>query len=68
MKHDQKPIGGDTVDKDQDLKKGNLPVNQHKPDAKRVETVTPDNDNGAPGAPSETNSSNKGTGTPGENL
>jgi hypothetical protein len=51
-----------------DTSKGKLPNEQNKPDAPRVKTVTPDNDNGDPGAPAKTNSSNKGKGPKGENL
>jgi len=40
---------------------------QDAPDATRVKTVTPDNDNGDPG-PSTEQSSNKGQGPSGENL
>ncbi len=50
------------------LAKGKQPQEQKKPDSKRVDTVTPDNDNGKPGAPAAKNSSNKGQGPAGENL
>lgn len=50
------------------LAKGKQPTVQDKPDGKRVPTVTPDNDNGNPGAPANKNLSNKGQGPKGENL
>lgn len=50
-------------------KKGNLAGEQKKPDAPRIKTVTPDNDNGEPGAPAtDIDSSNKGKGPKGEDL
>jgi hypothetical protein len=51
-----------------DTRKGTLPNEQKKTDAPRVKTVTPDNDNGDPGAPANKDSSNKGKGPKGENL
>lgn len=50
------------------LAKGKQAQQQTKPDSKRVDTVTPDNDNGKPGAPATKDSSNKGKGPAGENL
>ena len=52
-----------------ETKKGTLANEQKKPDPPRVKTVTPDNDNGDPGAPApKIDSSNKGKGPKGENL
>lgn len=48
--------------------KGNLAGEQKKPDAERPATVTPDNENGNPGAPSGKHNSNKDKGPKGENL
>ncbi|MHB8209640.1 hypothetical protein [Mucilaginibacter sp.] len=53
---------------DSNLQKGTQAGEQNKPDNKRVKTVTPDNDNGDPGAPAQKYSSNKGKGPTGENL
>jgi len=50
------------------LQKGIQAGEQSKPDKPRVKTVTPDNDNGDPGAPAQKDSSNKGKGPAGENL
>lgn len=50
------------------LQKGKLSSEQKESDNKRVNTVTPDNDNGTPGAPAARDSSNKGKGPAGENL
>ena len=50
---------------DERFKKGHQANEQSKKDAPRVKTVTPDNENGKPGAP---DSSNKGKGPAGENL
>ncbi|MDB5115788.1 MAG: hypothetical protein JWQ79_1280 [Mucilaginibacter sp.] len=56
-------------DGDNNLEKGEQPTEQEKPDSERVETVTPDNENGDPGPPDEEeNTSNKGQGPAGENL
>ncbi|WP_462265750.1 hypothetical protein [Mucilaginibacter sp.] len=52
---------------DSELSKGSHATEQNKPDDTRVDTVVPDNDNGAPG-PSTEESSNKGQGPSGENL
>jgi|EndMetStandDraft_4_1072995.scaffolds.fasta_scaffold4502514_1 hypothetical protein len=52
-----------------ETKKGEVTTEQKKPDATRVKTVTPDNENGDPGPPaSESESSNKGKGPKGEDL
>lgn len=56
------------TDQDQNLNKGKQPSEQKKADSPRVATVTPDNENGEPGAPAEKDSSNKGKGPAGENL
>jgi len=57
---------------DSELSKGSTPNVQNKPDEERVDTVTPDNDNGTPGPSTETpaseESSNKGQGPANENL
>lgn len=53
---------------DSSLQKGKQPGEQSKPDSERVKTITPDNENGDPGAPSQPDSSNKGKGSSGENL
>ncbi|WP_179414065.1 hypothetical protein HDF19_17065 [Mucilaginibacter sp. E4BP6] len=50
------------------LQKGTQAGEQSKPDNPRLKTVTPDNDNGDPGAPAQKDSSNKGKGPAGENL
>ena|GEM_PF-1916518 len=57
-----------TVDKP--LNKGQQPNEQRKSDSPRKATVTPDNDNGKPGAPTDEHmsSSNKDGGPAGENL
>jgi hypothetical protein len=52
---------------DSELSKGNTPNVQNKPDDTRVDTVTPDNDNGTPG-PSTEDTSNKDGGPSEENL
>jgi len=53
---------------DANLQNGIQAGEQSKPDKPRVKTVTPDNDNGDPGAPAQKDSSNKGKGPAGENL
>lgn len=53
---------------DSDLQKGTQAGEQSKPDSPRVKTITPDNDNGEPGAPVQQDSSNKDKGPAGENL
>jgi hypothetical protein len=53
---------------EENTQKGKQPQVQQKADDKRVKTVTPDNDNGKPGAPAAEESSNKGKGPKGENL
>ncbi|MFI5157501.1 MAG: hypothetical protein ACHQF4_01465 [Sphingobacteriales bacterium] len=53
---------------DSNLQKGTQAGIQSKPDSPRVKTVTPDNDNGDPGAPVQKDSSNKEKGPAGENL
>lgn len=53
---------------DSSLQKGKQAGEQNKPDNERVKTITPDNENGDPGAPSQQDSSNKGKGPSGENL
>ncbi len=56
-------------DGDNNLEKGQQLTEQEKPDAERIETVTPDNENGDPGPPEdEEDSSNVGKGPAGENL
>lgn len=50
----------DTASKDKQRDKTSL--------QKKVPTVTPNNDNGKPGPPAETDSSNKGKGPKGEAL
>lgn len=45
---------------DSDLEKGELENVQQKPDNERMPTVTPDNDNGDPGPPSEEAAVDKG--------
>jgi hypothetical protein len=40
-------------DGDNYLEKGKQPTDQDKPDKERVPTITPDNDNGEPGAPAK---------------
>jgi hypothetical protein len=54
--------------RDGNLKKGKQPTVQSKPDATRVKTVTPGNDNGEPGPSVEESSSNVGQGPAVENL
>lgn len=58
------------TNKDEDLKKGEQQNEQNKPDQEHVPTVTPDNENGKPGAPEdeEESSSNVGQGPGVENL
>jgi hypothetical protein len=53
---------------DSNLQKGTQAGEQNKSDRPRVKTVTPDNDNGDPGAPAQKDSSNKDKGPAGENL
>jgi hypothetical protein len=56
-------------DGDNNLEKGEQETEQESPDAERVKTVTPDNENGDPGPPEEgEDTSNKGKGPAGENL
>jgi len=45
---------------DKGLEKGELETKQQRPDDERVPTVTPDNDNGDPGPPSEKAAVDKG--------
>ena len=53
---------------DPSLQKGKLVQEQKKPGTNGIPTLTPDNDNGGPGAPANSDSSNKGKGPSGENL
>jgi hypothetical protein len=53
---------------DSNLQKGIQVGEQSKRDRPHVKTVTPDNDNGDPGAPARKDSSNKDKGPAGENL
>lgn len=58
-----------TPEENNDNTKGRQPEVQDQKDDPRVKTVTPDNENGAPGPPdAEEDSSNKGQGPKGENL
>jgi hypothetical protein len=52
---------------DKNFAKGKQTTVQNKPDTKRLKTIVPDNDNGEPGAASES-SSNVGQGPAIENL
>lgn len=56
-------------DGDNNLEKGEHPIDQKEPDAEHVETVVSDNDNDDPGSPEkEEDPSNKDKGPKGENL
>jgi hypothetical protein len=62
----------ETKNEDKNLEKGKQPTVQNKPDATRVNTVTPDSDSGEPGPSAEKSSveesSNVGQGPAVENL
>jgi hypothetical protein len=51
-----------------ETKKESQPEATNETEAIDIPTVTPDNENGEPGAPEDEESSNKGKGPKGENL